>query len=140
MIGFITYTQSWSGVALPIVKKMFAKISAKDFVSVQPMQAPAGAVFYMDYVYGFVVIIFDEELWWEDDGKGGWYCPELQVYDKISDKDWIKQRDEYLIIPKWEVEQQEKFVDGLRNDQVKPFGYVPLKDEWLNDGSKTKIM
>ena len=42
----------WAGVALPLVRKVFAQIAAKDFVSVQPMNLPSGLVFYLDFKYG----------------------------------------------------------------------------------------
>ena len=45
-------SEEWSGVALPLVRKIFANIAAKQFVSVQPMERPAGLVFYVDYKYG----------------------------------------------------------------------------------------
>jgi hypothetical protein len=32
--------EQWAGVALPMVRKVFAQIAAKDFVSVQPMNLP----------------------------------------------------------------------------------------------------
>ena len=43
--------EQWSGVALPLVRRVFAEIAAKDFVSVQPMNLPSGLVFYMDFKY-----------------------------------------------------------------------------------------
>src|SRR6056300_862540 len=43
--------EQWAGVALPLVRKVFAQIAAKDFVSVQPMNLPAGLVFYLDFKY-----------------------------------------------------------------------------------------
>ena len=42
----------WAGIALPMVRKVFGQIAAKEFVSVQPMSLPAGLVFYLDYQYG----------------------------------------------------------------------------------------
>lgn len=45
-------SEQWSGVALPLVRRVFAEIAAKDFVSVQPMNLPSGLVFYMDFKYG----------------------------------------------------------------------------------------
>ena len=45
-------TEAWAGVALPLVRKVFAQIAAKDFVSVQPMNLPSGLVFYLDFKYG----------------------------------------------------------------------------------------
>jgi hypothetical protein len=45
-------SEQWSGVALPLVRRVFAEIAAKDFVSVQPMNLPSGLVFFMDFKYG----------------------------------------------------------------------------------------
>jgi hypothetical protein len=42
----------WAGVALPLVRKIFGQIAAKEFVSVQPMNLPSGLVFYLDFQYG----------------------------------------------------------------------------------------
>ena len=47
-----TSGEQWVGVALPLVRKVFGSIAAKNFVSVQPMNLPAGLVFYMDFKYG----------------------------------------------------------------------------------------
>jgi hypothetical protein len=44
--------EQWAGVALPLVRKIFGQIAAKEFVSVQPMNLPAGLVFYLDFQYG----------------------------------------------------------------------------------------
>ena len=45
-------SEEWSGVALPLVRRIFSEIAAKDFVSVQPMNLPSGLVFYIDFKYG----------------------------------------------------------------------------------------
>jgi len=42
----------WAGVALPLVRKVFGQIAAKEFVSVQPMNLPSGLVFFLDFQYG----------------------------------------------------------------------------------------
>ncbi len=42
----------YAAVALPLVRKVFGQIAAKEFVSVQPMSLPAGLVFYLDFQYG----------------------------------------------------------------------------------------
>ncbi len=47
-----TAGEQWAGVALPLVRKVFGSIAAKNFVSVQPMNLPSGLVFYMDFKYG----------------------------------------------------------------------------------------
>ena len=44
-------SEEWSGVALPLVRRVFSEIAAKDFVSVQPMNLPSGLVFYLDFKY-----------------------------------------------------------------------------------------
>ena len=44
--------EQWAGVALPLVRKVFAQLSTKEFVSVQPMNLPSGLVFYLDFKYG----------------------------------------------------------------------------------------
>ena len=44
--------EEWSGVALPLVRRIFAEIAAQDFVSVQPMNLPSGLVFYLDFQHG----------------------------------------------------------------------------------------
>ena len=44
--------ESWTGVALPLVRRVFGDIAAKEFVSVQPMNLPSGLVFYLDFKYG----------------------------------------------------------------------------------------
>ena len=45
-------SEEWSGVALPLVRRIFGEIAAQDFVSVQPMNLPSGLVFYLDFKYG----------------------------------------------------------------------------------------
>ena len=44
--------EAWNGVALPLVRRVFGEIAAKEFVSVQPMNLPSGLVFYLDFKYG----------------------------------------------------------------------------------------
>lgn len=47
--------EQWSGVALPLVRKVFAEIAAKEFISVQPLNLPSGLIFYLDFEYGTTV-------------------------------------------------------------------------------------
>ena len=44
-------SEEWSGVALPLVRRIFTEIAAKDFVSVQAMNLPSGLVFFLDFKY-----------------------------------------------------------------------------------------
>ena len=45
-------SEEWNGVALPLVRRIFSEIAAKEFVSVQPMNLPSGLIFYLDFKYG----------------------------------------------------------------------------------------
>jgi hypothetical protein len=47
-----TTGENWAGIALPLVRKVFGQIAAKEFVSVQPMNLPSGLVFFLDFQYG----------------------------------------------------------------------------------------
>jgi hypothetical protein len=50
--GTSSGSEEWAGVALPLVRRIFGAIAAKEFVSVQPMNLPSGLIFYMDFKYG----------------------------------------------------------------------------------------
>lgn len=50
--GTAANSEQWAGVALPLVRRLFAEIAAKEFVSVQPMNLPSGLIFYLDFKYG----------------------------------------------------------------------------------------
>jgi len=50
--GTANNSEEWSGVALPLVRRIFGEIASKEFVSVQPMNLPSGLVFYLDFKYG----------------------------------------------------------------------------------------
>ena len=50
--GTAAGSEEWAGVALPLVRRIFSEIAAKDFVSVQPMNLPSGLVFFLDFKYG----------------------------------------------------------------------------------------
>jgi len=45
--------EQYAAVALPLVRKIFGQIAAKEFVSVQPMSLPAGLVFFLDFNVNF---------------------------------------------------------------------------------------
>lgn len=51
-VGTSANQEQWSGVALPLVRRIFAELSAQEFVSVQPMNLPSGLIFYLDFKYG----------------------------------------------------------------------------------------
>ena len=61
----------WAGVALPLVRKVFGQIAAKEFVSVQPMNLPSGLVFYLDFQYGTTKSPFtaNQSLYGDTDGN-----------------------------------------------------------------------
>ena len=50
--GSSSNSEEWSGVALPLVRRIFGELAAQDFVSVQPMNLPSGLIFYLDFKYG----------------------------------------------------------------------------------------
>ena len=50
--GTAANQEEWSGVALPLVRRIFGELAAQEFVSVQPMNLPSGLIFYLDFKYG----------------------------------------------------------------------------------------
>ena len=54
-------SEEWAGVALPLVRRIFAEFAAKEFVSVQPMNLPSGLIFYLDFKYGTSQAGFDND-------------------------------------------------------------------------------
>jgi len=46
------YSKSFRKITFPVVKKKFSELAAKDIVSIQPMTAAVGSIFYLDYTYG----------------------------------------------------------------------------------------
>ena len=59
--GTAAGSEEWAGVALPLVRRIFAEFAAKEFVSVQPMNLPSGLVFYLDFKYGSAQAGFDAD-------------------------------------------------------------------------------
>jgi hypothetical protein len=59
--GTAAGSEEWAGVALPLVRRIFAEFAAKEFVSVQPMNLPSGLVFYLDFKYGTSRAGFDDD-------------------------------------------------------------------------------
>mgnify|MGYP003672158384 CR=1 FL=1 len=59
--GTAAGSEEWAGVALPLVRRIFAEFAAKEFVSVQPMNLPSGLVFYLDFKYGTAKPGFDDD-------------------------------------------------------------------------------
>lgn len=43
---------SFTKFIFPVLRRVFPNLIANEIVSVQPMSAPVGAIFYLDYVYG----------------------------------------------------------------------------------------
>jgi PKHD-type hydroxylase len=59
--GTTAGSEEWAGVALPLVRRIFAEFAAKEFVSVQPMNLPSGLIFYLDFKYGTAHPGFDND-------------------------------------------------------------------------------
>lgn len=43
---------SFTKFIFPVLRRVFPNLIANEIVSVQPMSAPVGAIFYLDYIYG----------------------------------------------------------------------------------------
>ena len=85
--GGATFTagagEQYAAVALPLVRKVFGQIAAKEFVSVQPMSLPAGLVFFLDFQYANTKSPFktgsslygenSQDTPFSNDAKGGLY-------------------------------------------------------------------
>jgi len=67
--------EQWAGIALPLVRKVFGQIAAKEFVSVQPMSLPSGLVFFLDFQYGAGTAVNDKKFTLNGDvfGAGSMY-------------------------------------------------------------------
>jgi hypothetical protein len=59
--GTTAGSEEWAGVALPLVRRIFAEFAAKEFVSVQPMNLPSGLIFYLDFKYGTAQPGFEQD-------------------------------------------------------------------------------
>ena len=68
-----TGDEEWSGVALPLVRRIFGEVAAQEFVSVQPMNLPSGLIFYLDFQYGNTRLGHDKDN--AIHGKTGKYSP-----------------------------------------------------------------
>ena len=85
--------EEWSGVALPLVRRIFGELSAQEFVSVQPMNLPSGLIFFLDFKYGSASQanhVQDSDLFGNTSGSGdasgGLYGSGKSGYS-INDKD-----------------------------------------------------
>lgn len=73
-------SEEWAGIALPLIRRIFGEITAKNFVSVQPMNLPSGLVFWLEFKYGtgqpgFTTGSFrgqqDDSIWGVSDARKG---------------------------------------------------------------------
>lgn len=87
--GTSANSEEWSGVALPLVRRVFGEISAKEFVSVQPLRLPSGLVFWLDFKYstnqaGFVTgsgrTSQEDSIWGVTDATKGTAAPKGGLY------------------------------------------------------------
>jgi len=90
--------EEWSGVALPLVRRIFGELAAQEFVSVQPMNLPSGLIFYLDFKYGSAQVanhtenadVFGNTSGSNVDATGGLYGAGKFGYS-INDKDTASQ-------------------------------------------------
>ena len=137
---------NWAGIALPLVRKVFGQIAAKEFVSVQPMNLPSGLVFYLDFQYGNTKSGFaagdsmygnrNNNLPFGNDAEGGLYgagrfgysinTTESLAYSVVSSSvDWYTdlQADSSV---------SQSYADGASGQIVKlsiPLASIPKYDE-----------
>ena len=88
--------EEWSGVALPLVRRIFGELSAQEFVSVQPMNLPSGLIFFLDFKYGSASQanhVKDSDIFGNTSGSGdasgGLYGAGKSGYS-INDKDSVE--------------------------------------------------
>ena len=90
--------EEWSGVALPLVRRIFGELAAQEFVSVQPMNLPSGLIFYLDFKYGTAQTgnhtnnsdVYGNTSGSNTDADGGLYGAGKFVYS-INDNDTASQ-------------------------------------------------
>ena len=90
--------EEWSGVALPLVRRIFGELSAQEFVSVQPMNLPSGLIFFLDFKYGTAnqaniadgTDVFGNTSGSNVDASGGLYGSGKSGYS-INDKVTVQQ-------------------------------------------------
>ena len=58
--------EQYAAVALPLVRKVFGQIAAKEFVSVQPMTLPAGLVFFLWTVCNLFPRAISNHNWYQN--------------------------------------------------------------------------
>jgi hypothetical protein len=98
------FTKQWS-VCLPVIRKKFVPLVAKDFISVQPMNLPSGLVFHLDFKYCKKMFDLYEELWLEDFKDGELWCPQINDDCFVDDHTFREMRRKELIFEDWEIEQ-----------------------------------
>lgn len=111
------FTKPWSGVVIPIIRKTFAPLVAKEFVSVQPMTLPSGLVFHMDFKKCQKMFELYEELWLEDFKDGELWCPQIQDDFRLDEYTFREMRRKELIFEDWEIDQLNTYVGGVGNLQ-----------------------
>ena len=122
-----TGQEAWAGVALPLVRKVFAQIAAQDFVSVQPMNLPSGLVFYLDFRYGSSVEGFSNSLY----GNVSDANSKMSVDEAVSGGLYGKGRFGYTInnatVDVTAVAQAATSASVGYEDGVNPSDYVDVK-------------
>ncbi len=116
----INNTGKFDNIYFPNIKSIMSGliIDPHKFVSIQPMFQPSGSIFFLDFRYGSRAFYMNEELWLEDDGREGkeYYCPVIMEDSYINDREFIEMLRRELIFDKWEIEQQERYIGGVGNE------------------------
>lgn len=101
---------SFDKIIFPIIKNISPVQSIQSIFSVQPMSAPQGLTFYLDFRYAEYYYAYFEELWWEDTDEGGLYCPQTLKDWNISLSEFCRMRDQELLFEDWEINEINKYI------------------------------
>lgn len=79
--------ESWNGIALPLVRRIFGEIVAKEFLSVQSMSMPSGLVFYLDFKYSAAGNLFNGGTTKKGFGSSSLYGSQADQHPNVQNVD-----------------------------------------------------
>jgi len=112
------FTKPFYSSVIPVIRKIFAPLVVKEFVSVQPMTLPSGLIINsIDFKFCKKMFELYEELWLEDFKDGEWWCPQIEDDCFLTDGVFKDMRWREFIFEDWEIEQFNTYVGGVGNLQ-----------------------
>lgn len=79
--------ENWNGIALPLVRRIFGELVAKEFLSVQTMSMPSGLVFYLDFKYSAAGNLFNGGTTKKGFGTSSLYGSQADQHPNVKDVD-----------------------------------------------------